>query len=173
MYSRAFKVGKTPILIATGVSARGLDIKNVMHIINFDLPRGEHGGLNEYVHRIGRTARIGNIGLSTSFWNEKNEDIAAGLVKILLETKQEIPEFLEAYKPDDLTNIDFEDDSDAEEEEDDHEDDEIWNAVPSILVTGANNRAAARESGDPTDPFSEPKKVAAWNTANISANDAW
>lgn len=141
-----------------------------MHIINFDLPRGEHGGLNEYVHRIGRTARIGNIGLSTSFWNEKNEDIAAGLVKILLETKQDIPEFLEAYKPDDLTNIDFEDDSDAE---DDHEDDEIWNAVPSILVTGANNRAAARSSNDLTDPFSEPKKVAAWNTADISANDAW
>lgn len=144
-----------------------------MHIINFDLPRAEHGGLNEYVHRIGRTARIGNIGLSTSFWNEKNEDIAAGLVKILLETKQDIPEFLEAYKPDDLTNIDFEDDSDAEEEDDDHEDDEIWNAVPSILVTGANNRAAARGSDDPSDPFSEPKKVAAWHTTNIAAADAW
>lgn len=144
-----------------------------MHIINFDLPRGEHGGLNEYVHRIGRTARIGNIGLSTSFWNEKNEDIAGGLVKILLETKQDIPAFLEAYKPDDLTNIDFEDDSDAEGEEDDHESDEVWDAVPSILVTGANNRAAARDSADPTDPFAEPKKVAAWNTADIAANDAW
>lgn len=144
-----------------------------MHIVNFDLPKAEHGGLNEYVHRIGRTARIGNIGLSTSFWNEKNDDIAAGLVKILLETKQDIPEFLEAYKPEDMTNIDFEDDSDVEEEEDDHEDDEIWNAVPSILVTGANNRAAARGSDDPNDPFSDPKKVTAWQTTDIAAADAW
>lgn len=143
-----------------------------MHIINFDLPRAEHGGLNEYVHRIGRTARIGNIGLSTSFFNEKNEDIATGLVKILLETKQDIPEFLEAYKPEDLTNIDFEDDSDAEEEEDDHADDEIWNAVPPILVTGANNRSAARGDDDPNDPFSE-RKVTAWQTTDVGAADDW
>lgn len=144
-----------------------------MHIVNFDLPRSEHGGLNEYVHRIGRTARIGNIGLSTSFWNERNEDIAGGLVKILLETKQDIPEFLEGYKPDDLTNIDFEDDSDAEEEEDEHKDDEIWDAVPSILVTGANNKAAALGPTDPTDPFADPKKEAEWNEADVPGGDAW
>lgn len=143
-----------------------------MHIVNFDLPRSEHGGLNEYVHRIGRTARIGNIGLSTSFWNERNEDIAGGLVKILLETKQDIPEFLEGYKPDDLTNIDFEDDSDAEEEEDEHKDDEIWNTVPSILVTGANNKAAALGPTDPTDPFADPKE-AEWNEADVPGGDAW
>lgn len=144
-----------------------------MHIVNFDLPRSEHGGLNEYVHRIGRTARIGNIGLSTSFWNERNEDIAGGLVKILLETKQDIPEFLEGYKPDDLTNIDFEDDSDAEEEEDEHKDDEIWNTVPSILVTGANNKAAALGPTDPTDPFADPRKEAEWNEADVPGGDAW
>lgn len=50
---RAFRTAKCPILVATGVSARGLDIKNVMHVINFDLPRVQHGGITEYVHRIG------------------------------------------------------------------------------------------------------------------------
>jgi ATP-dependent RNA helicase DDX3X len=51
---RAFRAGKSPILIATGVSARGLDIGNVMHVINFDLPSNDHGGIEEYTHRIGK-----------------------------------------------------------------------------------------------------------------------
>ena len=49
----AFRTGKTPILIATGVSSRGLDIKNVMHVINYDLPSSDQGGIDEYTHRIG------------------------------------------------------------------------------------------------------------------------
>lgn len=43
--------GKSPILVATAVAARGLDISNVKHVINFDLP----SDIEEYVHRIGRT----------------------------------------------------------------------------------------------------------------------
>lgn len=50
---RAFRRGEKPILVATGVSARGLDVHNVMHVINFDLPSAQHGGLEEYTHRIG------------------------------------------------------------------------------------------------------------------------
>ena len=41
------------------VAARGLDISNVKHVINFDLP----GSIEEYVHRIGRTGRVGNLGM--------------------------------------------------------------------------------------------------------------
>lgn len=41
-------------MVTTGVSARGLDIKNVMHVVNFDLPRVDHGGITEYIHRIGK-----------------------------------------------------------------------------------------------------------------------
>lgn len=52
---RAFRTGKAPILIATGVSARGLDIRNVMHVINFDMPSIEHNGEDEYIHRIGKS----------------------------------------------------------------------------------------------------------------------
>ena len=54
----SFKRGDTPILVATAVAARGLDISNVKHVINFDLP----SDFDEYVHRIGRTGRVGNTG---------------------------------------------------------------------------------------------------------------
>lgn len=109
---RAYKLGKAPILITTGVSARGLDLKNTLHIVNYDFP----DDINEYVHRIGRTARIGNVGLSTSFYNEKNESIAEDLVRLLMETKQEIPDFLEAFKPDEGEDLNFHDDSGEEED---------------------------------------------------------
>ena len=69
------KTGEAPILVATAVAARGLDIPNVRHVINFDLP----SEVDEYVHRIGRTGRAGNTGWATSFYNESNQKIAPGL----------------------------------------------------------------------------------------------
>ncbi|KAL8722566.1 MAG: hypothetical protein Q9225_000961 [Loekoesia sp. 1 TL-2023] len=109
---RAYKLGKAPILLTTGVSARGLDLKNTLHIINYDFPKD----INEYVHRIGRTARIGNVGLATSFYNDRDEGVADDLVKLLLETDQEIPDFLEGFKP--SGDLEFHDDSAEEDEED-------------------------------------------------------
>ena len=55
---QAFKNGEVRILITTDVSARGMDVSKVSHVINFDLPRD----YDDYVHRIGRTARAGNKG---------------------------------------------------------------------------------------------------------------
>lgn len=54
--SRAFRKGTAPILIATGVSGRGLDVRNVMHVVNFDLPQVEYNGQDEYIHRIGKSS---------------------------------------------------------------------------------------------------------------------
>jgi len=88
---KCFRNGRTPILIATAVAARGLDIPNIKHVINFDLP----SDIEEYVHRIGRTGRMGNLGLATSFFNDKNRNLVRDLVEIVLETKQEMPTFLE------------------------------------------------------------------------------
>jgi ATP-dependent RNA helicase DDX3X len=51
---RSFRSGKAPIIIATGVTSRGIDVRNVMHVINYDLPSMEHGGIEEYTHRIGK-----------------------------------------------------------------------------------------------------------------------
>lgn len=55
---KSFRSGNTPILVATAVAARGLDIPHVTHVINYDLP----SDVEEYVHRIGRTGRMGNLG---------------------------------------------------------------------------------------------------------------
>ena len=81
------QTGQTPILVATAVAARGLDINNVRHVINFDLP----SEVDEYVHRIGRTGRAGNTGWATAFFNERNMKIAPDLIEILTEAKQIIP----------------------------------------------------------------------------------
>ncbi|EDO35206.1 predicted protein [Nematostella vectensis] len=89
---RTFRCGDTPILVATAVAARGLDIPNVKHVINFDLPTD----IEEYVHRIGRTGRVGHTGLATSFFNHKNKNVAKELMDILEESKQEIPSWLES-----------------------------------------------------------------------------
>ncbi|CAG5108636.1 Similar to DDX3Y: ATP-dependent RNA helicase DDX3Y (Homo sapiens) [Cotesia congregata] len=88
---RRFRGGKTPILVATAVAARGLDIPHVKHVINFDLP----GDVEEYVHRIGRTGRMGNLGLATSFFNGKNHNLVRDLVSLLVEANQELPPWLE------------------------------------------------------------------------------
>ncbi|XP_041937297.1 DEAD-box helicase 3 X-linked a isoform X10 [Alosa sapidissima] len=87
-----FRSGRCPIMVATAVAARGLDISNVKHVINFDLP----SDIEEYVHRIGRTGRVGNLGLATSFYNDKNSNITKDLLDILVESKQEVPSWLES-----------------------------------------------------------------------------
>ncbi|XP_018021614.1 ATP-dependent RNA helicase DDX3X isoform X1 [Hyalella azteca] len=89
---RVFKSGQCPILVATAVAARGLDIPHVKHVINFDLP----SDIEEYVHRIGRTGRMGNLGLATSFFNDKNRNMVRDLVELLQEAKQVLPPWLES-----------------------------------------------------------------------------
>ncbi|RII24044.1 hypothetical protein CUC08_Gglean012877 [Alternaria sp. MG1] len=114
---RSFRTGRCPILVATGVTARGLDVANVKHVVNYDLPSTMHDGITEYIHRIGRTARIGNEGKATSFYNDRNEDLGPDLCKILCESKQEIPEFLQEHMPDDPTTIDWHDGTDDESDD--------------------------------------------------------
>ncbi|KAG8957795.1 DEAD-box ATP-dependent RNA helicase [Tulasnella sp. 419] len=87
-----FRSGRTPIMVATAVAARGLDIPNVTHVINYDLPTD----IDDYVHRIGRTGRAGNTGIATAFFNRGNKNIVRELLELLREANQEIPNFLEA-----------------------------------------------------------------------------
>src|SRR5690606_14537420 len=63
-----FRSGRCPIMVATAVAARGLDIPNVTHVVNYDLPTD----IDDYVHRIGRTGRAGNTGIATAFFNRGN-----------------------------------------------------------------------------------------------------
>ncbi|GJQ86020.1 bel [Trypoxylus dichotomus] len=97
---RQFRSGNTPILVATSVAARGLDIPHVKHVINFDLP----SDVEEYVHRIGRTGRMGNLGLATSFFNDRNRNLASAMLDLLVEAKQEIPTWLENVAADGRTS---------------------------------------------------------------------
>ncbi|KAJ3390040.1 DEAD-box ATP-dependent RNA helicase [Entophlyctis sp. JEL0112] len=90
-----FKTGRTPVLVATAVAARGLDIPNVNHVINFDLP----SDIDDYVHRIGRTGRAGNVGKATAFFSGgRDRNIVKELYEILSEAKQDIPPFLESFR---------------------------------------------------------------------------
>eukprot|EP01127_Copromyxa_protea_P009291 TRINITY_DN2177_c0_g1_i1.p1 TRINITY_DN2177_c0_g1~~TRINITY_DN2177_c0_g1_i1.p1 ORF type:complete len:659 (-),score=152.75 TRINITY_DN2177_c0_g1_i1:141-2000(-) len=86
----AFKKGHAQILVATDVAARGLDVSNVKHVINYDLPTD----VDDYVHRIGRTGRAGNEGLATAFFNDKNRNLSRDLVDILDECGQEVEPWL-------------------------------------------------------------------------------
>ena len=66
----ALKKEQTDVLVATDVAARGLDIKNVTHIYNYDVPKTS----TEYVHRIGRTARAGMNGIAITLLTERDHD---------------------------------------------------------------------------------------------------
>ncbi len=91
---KSFSTGITPFLIATNVAARGLDIDNIAHVINYDMPTD----IDDYVHRIGRTGRAGKPGLATAFITDENANIVAKLVEILDESGQEIPSWLETMR---------------------------------------------------------------------------
>ncbi|SBT48169.1 DEAD/DEAH box helicase, putative [Plasmodium ovale wallikeri] len=84
---KLFKRGIKNMLVATDVAARGLDISNIKHVINFDLP----SNIDDYIHRIGRTGRAGNIGIATSFVNDDNRNIFKDLLATLEECNQLIP----------------------------------------------------------------------------------
>lgn len=86
-----FKSGRHPILVATAVAARGLDIKNVDIVVNFDLPKN----IDEYVHRIGRTGRVGNRGRAISFFDSRNDmPLLPELSRILKQAGQNVPDFM-------------------------------------------------------------------------------
>lgn len=82
----AFKSGANPVLVATDVAARGLDIPNVALVVNFDMPKQ----LDDYVHRIGRTGRAGRKGTAIAFVNERCGYLPE-LGDLLVEAKQNPP----------------------------------------------------------------------------------
>lgn len=85
-----FKTGRARILIATDVASRGLDIRGVTCVLNFDFPRG----IEDYVHRIGRTGRAGKKGTSLTFVTRDDWRQAQKLIKIMVEANQEVPDEL-------------------------------------------------------------------------------
>ena len=74
-----FKTGRTRVLVATDIAARGIDIEDVTHVINFDLPNIPES----YVHRIGRTARAGAEGIAFSFCDVEEREYLRDIEKLI------------------------------------------------------------------------------------------
>jgi len=89
----AFRDGSTPMLVATDVAARGLDIPDVQVVINFAFPLT----VEDYVHRIGRTGRAGKTGIAHTLFHDGDKGLAAALVGVLRDAGQEIPAKLLAF----------------------------------------------------------------------------
>ena len=100
---KKFSSGEIPILVATDVASRGLDFPNVSYVFNFDMPKN----IEDYIHRIGRTGRVGNKGKAISFYNENNKQIGQALVNELKKSGQKIPEFLEEFDYYNYNNYQF------------------------------------------------------------------
>jgi ATP-dependent RNA helicase RhlE len=89
-----FKAGKTRVLVATDIAARGIDIDQLPHVVNFELPNVAE----DYVHRIGRTGRAGNEGEAMSLVCVDELKLLKDIEKLI---KREIPkDVIEGYEPD-------------------------------------------------------------------------
>ena len=89
---KKFHSGEVPLLVATDVAARGLDIPDVEYVLNYSFPLT----VEDYVHRIGRTGRAGKTGISHTFFTVNDKVRSGELIGVLREAKQEIPQ--ELYK---------------------------------------------------------------------------
>ncbi|KAF3762385.1 hypothetical protein M406DRAFT_107869 [Cryphonectria parasitica EP155] len=89
-----FKSGVCPVMIATSVAARGLDVKQLKLVVNYDAPNH----LEDYVHRAGRTGRAGNTGTAVTFVTEEQENCAPGIAKALEQSGQPVPERLDQMR---------------------------------------------------------------------------
>merc|ERR1711933_222129 len=78
---KEFKEGKSPILVATDVASRGLDVKDIKYVINYDFPNS----IEDYIHRVGRTGRAGAFGSSYTFFTSDKARHAKDLIAVLRE----------------------------------------------------------------------------------------
>ncbi|KAI9197175.1 uncharacterized protein BJ171DRAFT_229118 [Polychytrium aggregatum] len=83
-----FKTGDTNVLIATSVAARGLDVKQLKVVVNYDCPNH----MEDYVHRVGRTGRAGNKGTSYTFITREQDRYAVDIVKALKMSNAPVPD---------------------------------------------------------------------------------
>jgi len=83
-----FKAGVFPVLVATSVAARGLDVKQLKMVVNYDVP----SHLEDYVHRSGRTGRAGQTGLAVTFITPEQARFSVDIAKALKQSGQEVPQ---------------------------------------------------------------------------------
>ena len=95
---RLFRTGKARVLVATDIAARGIDIDDITHVINFELPNEPES----YVHRIGRTARAGGQGIAISFCDPSERDYLRDIERLIhmkiAVLAHDLPDLTEAQK---------------------------------------------------------------------------
>ncbi|GLT92426.1 hypothetical protein SLE2022_102650 [Rubroshorea leprosula] len=84
---KGFKTKKYNVLVATDVAARGIDIPDVAHVINYDMPHK----IEMYTHRIGRTGRAGKTGMATTFLTLQDTDVFYDLKQMLMQSNSPVP----------------------------------------------------------------------------------
>jgi ATP-dependent RNA helicase RhlE len=100
-----FKRSKTPVLVATDIAARGIDVDNITHVVNYDLTHEPE----TYVHRIGRTARAGASGAAVSLVDHEEKSNLRAIEKLLrkqITVKTDHPEYPKGSPPGDRDNAD-------------------------------------------------------------------
>ena len=94
----AFRSGKVRVLVATDIAARGIDIDDISHVVNFELPNEPES----YVHRIGRTARAGGEGIAISFCDPSERNYLRDIERLtrnrIAVVEHELPELTDAQK---------------------------------------------------------------------------
>ncbi|CAK1553302.1 unnamed protein product [Leptosia nina] len=87
----AFRKGEKDVLVATDVASKGLDFQNIQHVINYDMPED----IENYVHRIGRCGRAGQVGVASTLLSRQQDDsVLRDLAHLLREAGQKVPSFL-------------------------------------------------------------------------------
>jgi len=97
---RKFKDGRVQVVVATDVAARGLDIKGIERVINYELPATD---FQDYVHRIGRTGRAGATGEADSLFTDGDRVHSQELIRIMKEAGQEVLPLLAKFAPTKIT----------------------------------------------------------------------
>jgi ATP-dependent RNA helicase DDX52/ROK1 len=86
----SFRSGKTWVMIATDLMARGIDFKGVAMVINYDFPQS----VQSYIHRIGRTGRAGREGEAVTFFTKEDAEYLKIVVNVMKESGCEVPDWM-------------------------------------------------------------------------------
>lgn len=89
-----FRAKRYNVLVATDVAGRGIDIPDVAHVINYDMP----GNIEMYTHRIGRTGRAGKTGVATTFLTLHDTDVFYDLKQMLIQSNSPVPPELSRHE---------------------------------------------------------------------------
>jgi ATP-dependent RNA helicase RhlE len=142
-----FRTGKVRVLVATDIAARGIDIDDISHVINFELPHEPES----YVHRIGRTARAGGEGIAISFCDASERNLVRDierLIRMKIEAvAHSLPELTEEQRKQ----------QDEPRRSHGHGHNHRGHAKPAVKAGHGQHGTAHREVGEPHNPHA-PKK---------------